>query len=45
MRALRVEEPNPVVDDLFCLEAAGDFVQIDGLLFQRTPQAFDKDVV
>jgi hypothetical protein len=25
-RALRVVEPNPVIDDPFCLEAVGDFM-------------------
>ena len=33
MRALRVVEPDPVIDDPFCLEAVSDFMQIDGLLF------------
>ena len=45
MRALRVVEPDPVIDDPFCLEAVSDFMQIDGLLFQRPPQPFDEDVV
>ena len=36
---------DPVVDDLFCLEPVSDFVQIDGLLFQGSPEAFDEDVV
>ena len=45
MRALRVVEPNPAINDPFRLETVCDFMQIDGLLFQRPPQAFDKDVV
>ena len=45
MRALRVVEPNPVIDDPFCLEAVGDFMQIDGFLLQRPPQPFAEDVV
>ena len=45
VRALRVVEPNPVIDDPFCLEAVGDFMQVNGLLFQRPPQPFDEDVV
>ena len=45
MRALRVVEPNPVIDDPFCLEAVGDFMQVNGLLLQRPPQPFNKDVV
>ena len=36
---------DPVSDDPFCLEAVGDFVQIDSLLFQRPPQPLDEDVV
>ena len=45
MRALRIVKSNPVIDDPFCLETVGDFMQIDGRLFQRPPQPFDKDVV
>lgn len=45
VRALRVVEPNPVIDDPFCLEAVGDFMQVNGLLFQRPPQPLDEDVV
>ena len=45
VRALRIVKSNPVIDDPFCLETVGDFIQIDGRLFQRPPQPFDKDVV
>jgi len=45
VRALRIVKSNPIIDDPFRLETVGDFMQIDGLLFQRPPQAFDKDVV
>jgi hypothetical protein len=37
VRALGVVEADPVIDDPFCLEAVGDFMQIDGLLFQGPP--------
>ena len=45
MRALGVVKADPVVDDPFSLEAVGDFMQIDGLLLQGSPQPFDEDVV
>ncbi len=45
MRALRVIEPDPVIDDPFCVEAVSDFMEIDGLLFQWPPQPFNEDVV
>ena len=45
MRALRVVEPDPVFDDRVWLGSRRDFVQIDGLLFERPPQPFDEDVV
>ena len=45
VRALRVVEPDPIIDDAFCLEAVSDFVQINGLLLERPPQPFDEDVI
>ena len=45
MRTLCVVEVDPVTDDPLCLEPVGDFVQVNGLLFQGPPQSFDKDVV
>ena len=45
VRALRIVKSNPVIADPFCLETVGDFMQIDGRLFQRPPQPLDKDVV
>ena len=45
MRALRGVELYPVINDPFCLKNVGDFMHIEGLLFQRRLQAFDKDVV
>jgi hypothetical protein len=36
---------DPVIDDLLCLEPVGDFMQIDGLLFQGSPRSFDEDTV
>jgi hypothetical protein len=40
-----VVKADPVIDDPFCLETVGDFVQKDSLLFQRPPQPLDEDVV
>ena len=45
LRVLCVVEPNPVIDDPFCLEAVGNFMQENGLQLQRVPHPFDKDVV
>ena len=45
MRPLCVVKADPFIDDLLGLEAVSDFVQIDGLLFQGSPKAFDEDVV
>ena len=45
VRALRIVKANPVIADPFCLKAIGDFMQIDGRLFQRPPQSFNRDVV
>lgn len=45
MGALGVVELDPVFDDAFGLEPVLQFVQIDGLLFERPPQPFDEDIV
>jgi hypothetical protein len=45
VRALGQIEPEPIIDDLLCLEPIGDFGQIDRLLFQGSPQSLDEDVV
>ena len=45
VRALRIVKADPVIDDPFCLETVGDFMQIDGLLLQGPPQFFNLDVV
>ena len=45
MRALRIVKANSVIDDPFHLETVGDFMQIDGLSLQGSPQSFNKDVV
>lgn len=44
MGLLRIVKPNPVFDHAFGLEPVLKFVQIDGFLLQRPPQAFDEDV-
>lgn len=43
MRALRVVEPDPIIDDLLCLEVVGDFMKVDGLLFQGSPEPVNED--
>ena len=45
VRALGVLKPDPIVDDPFCLEAVDNFIQVNGLLFQVPPKAFDIDVI
>ena len=40
-----VVEVDPLCNDPFGLEAVGQFMQVDGLIFERAPQAFDEDVV
>ena len=40
-----VVESHPVLDDAPGLEAIGDFLKVDGLLFQASPETFDEDVV
>lgn len=45
VRSLRVVELNPVINDPFCLESVSNFMQVDGLLFQRPPQPLNKDIV
>ena len=38
-------EADPLADDAPGLEAVGERMQTDGLVFERTPQPLDKDVV
>ena len=45
MRAFRVVELNPVINDPFCLESVSNFMQVDGLLLQRPPQPLNEDIV
>ena len=45
VRPLGVVELHPPGDDPLGLEAVGEFVQVDGLVLERTPEAFDEDVV
>ena len=45
MRPPGVAEPGPVIDDLFCLEAVGDLVQIHNLLLQGPPEPLDENIV
>ena len=42
---LGVVEVDPLADDPLGPEAIRQFVQIDRLVFERPPQAFDEDVV
>lgn len=44
MGPLGIVKPNPVFDLAFGLEPLLEFVQIDSVLLQRPPQAFDKDI-
>ena len=43
--SLGVVELDPVPDDLFGPEAVGQLMQVDRLVFERPPEAFDEDVV
>ena len=45
MGPLGVIERHPVADHAPCLEPVADFLEIDGFLFQGSPQALDEDVV
>lgn len=45
MAASVVVEGHPVLDEASCLEPVGDFLKVDGLLFQASPEPFDEDVV
>ncbi len=45
MRPLAIVQADPLADDALGSEAVRQFVQIDGLVFQRAPQTFDEDVV
>ncbi len=45
MGSFGVVEADPLADDPFGLEAVSQLVQVDCLVFERPPQALDKDVV
>lgn len=45
MGAFGVIEGHPVFDDASGLEAVGDFLKVDRLLLQASPEPFDEDVV
>ena len=45
MGPLSVVEVEPATDDPFGLEAIGQLVQVDCLILERAPEAFDEDVV
>ena len=45
VRPLEVVKADPITDQAPGLEAVGDFVQVDRLVFERAPQPFDEDVV
>ena len=45
MGPLGIVEVDPLADDPVRLEAVGQLVQIDRLVFERPPQTFDEDVV
>ena len=45
MGSLGVVEVDPLTDHPFGDKAVGQFVQVDGFIFERAPQAFDKNVV
>jgi hypothetical protein len=42
---LAIVEVHPLVDDALGCKAVGDILQVDSLVFERAPQAFDKDVI
>ena len=43
--ATRVVECDPFPNHPFGYKSVSQLVQIDGLLFQRSPEALDKDVI
>ncbi|MDE0993548.1 MAG: hypothetical protein OSA23_10305 [Rhodospirillales bacterium] len=43
--SLRVIKADPAINDPFGLAAVSDFMQVNGLLFEGTPDPFDEDVV
>ncbi len=45
MGPLGIIEVDPLADNPFGFEAVRQFVQVDSLVFERTPQSFDKDVI
>ena len=42
---LKVVKADPITDQAPGLEAVGDLVQVDRLVFERAPQPLDEDVV
>ena len=44
MGPLSVVEVEPATDDPFGLEAIGQLVQVDCLILERAPEAFDEDM-
>ena len=45
MCVLGVVNADPLGDDPFGLEAVRQLVQVDGFVFERSPQAFNKNIV
>ena len=45
VRSLGIIEADPVLNDLIDFQAVSDFIQVNGLLFEGTPEPFDEDVV
>ena len=45
VRPIGILKANSVIDDPFRLKSVGNFMQIDGLLLQGSPQSSNKDVV
>ncbi len=45
MGAFLVIERHPFADDPLSVEAVGDFLEINRLLFQRPPKPLDEDII
>ena len=45
MRALGVVEADPIVNNAFSLEAVGQIMEVDRLVFEAAPEPLDEDVV
>ena len=45
MGPLGVVEVDPFADDPFGLEAIGQFVEVNRLVFERPPESLDEDVI